>query len=512
MAANLSSFDATNDDIKSFPLGLQIVSGNAQLRTAPSTSGAAQLDPSQGKVQPAQITCPRSGFNPASWPAGSDGSVAGIQDPNNQGSGIGFPFQDCDGYASPMRVDVHFPSCYDPSAGLTNFRNNMAFPTPAAGGKLDCPKGWIHVPHMFFETYWDTHAFAPRFQQLNGKASPFTFSNGDTTGFSAHGDFISGWDNDELQNIIDNCDAGHAGLDACPGLKLGVNDGSGSCNIKCPVDEVVDGKLEKLPGNNPLAGWALGGGSVAAPSSVAAPAPVPVPSTSSSSKPTPTPIVPPVVKSEQAPSSSSSSSASPPPPPSSTSIVLAPVPTTSSSAFAAEAVTTKSTTPPAQPTLHAGKMTTVYDTITVWQTKTVYADKSAPTQLAQDTSGSADIAGFKYVGCYKDSSSRVLSGEVLPNLGLVSNTACVNYCASKGFSIAGTEYGGECYCGNNLSTLEKLDESKCSKACKGDASQKCGGDWALTLYTESGALPGAYKRHMHHHLHHARMPSRHFRR
>lgn len=466
------------------------------LRTAPSTSGAAQLDPSRGKMQPAQITCPRANYSPASWPADSDGSEAGIQSPNDKGSGIGFPFQDCDGYASPMRVDVHFPSCYDPSASLTDFRNNMAFPTAVAGGKLDCPKGWIHVPHMFFETYWDTHALAPRFQQLNGKATPFVFSNGDTTGFSAHGDFISGWDRDELQNIIDNCDAGHAGMHSCPGLKLGVNDDSGSCTVKCPIDEKIDGKLEKLPGNNPLVGWARGSGNVSPPASAAAPA------ASSSAAPTPSPSKEaPAVKSEPAPSSSAV-------PPSPTTVVHVAVPS-SSPPPVVEAATSK-TDPAPQPTPEAEKPTTVYDTVTMWQTKTVYAKK--PTATAQ-SSGSADISGFKYVGCYKDKISRVLSGEVLPKLGLVSNTVCVDYCASKGFSVAGTEYGGECYCGNQLSTLEKLDDAKCAMACKGDAGQTCGGDWALTLYAKGGSLPGAYKRHMQHHLHHARIPSRrHFRR
>jgi hypothetical protein len=510
----MSSFDATNDDIKSFPLGLQIVSGNAMLRTTPSKSGGGNLDPSRGPVQPAQITCPRSNFNPPSWPSGSDGSTAGIQDPNNTGQGIGFPFQDCDGYASPMRVDVHFPSCYDPSAGLTNYRNNMKFPTDAGNGKLDCPKGWIHVPHMFFETYWDTHALLPRFQNLIGKASPFVFANGDTTGFSAHGDFISGWDEDELQHIIDTCDAGHAGIHSCPGLKLGVNDDSGSCTIKCPVDEVIDGKLEKLPGNNPLAGWTRGGGNLPAPQPVPVPSPSTAPqpqpqpgagdsgsSSSSESKPSPTQPA-----AEMKPSSSA---APPPPPPSSTTLVAVTVQADKSSVAPVDSVTSQAAPIP-EP---SPKLTTVYETVTVWQTKTVYQEdnKPAPTQLAQNGRKASDIAGFKYVGCYKDSSKRALSGEVLPKLGLVSNTNCVNYCASKGFSIAGTEYGGECYCGNSLSPLEKLDDDKCAMACKGDGNQTCGGDWALTLYSKGGEAPGAgaAKRHAgHHYLHHARLPSR----
>lgn len=507
-------FDATDDDIQAFPLGLQIVSGDANLRTAPSTSGAAQLDPSKGPVQPVQITCPRGNFNPPSWPADSDGSMAGIQDPHNQGSGIGFPFQDCDGYASPMRIDVHFPSCYNPEAGLTDHENNMRFPTPAAGGKLNCPPGYVHVPHMFYETYWDTHALASRFQHLNGKASPFVFSNGDTTGFSAHADFISGWDEEELQHIIDTCDAGHAGIHSCPGLKYGANDDSGSCNIKCPVDEVIDGKLEKLPGNNPLAGWAYGGRDLPD-HSHPAPSPDPSPSSSPSAKPNPNPGAgndepepssnePPAAKTQPAPSSSAAPP--PPPPPEPTTLIAVPSPDNSP--------TTQAPPPPPETTDRAGRTRTVYDTVTVWQTTTVYHDGSspAPTQLAQDTSAAADeIAGYQYFGCYKDSANRVLNGKILPKIGAVSNTACVEYCASNGFAIAGTEYAGECFCGNSLGGAEKLDESKCDMQCKGDDSQTCGGDWALTVYSKAGAGSArrSARRHQHnHYLRHARIPSR----
>ncbi|KAJ4304324.1 hypothetical protein N0V88_001937 [Collariella sp. IMI 366227] len=491
-------FDATNDDLKAFPLGLQMVSGNAMLRKAPSTSGDAQLDPKRGPIQPAQITCPRSNFNPPSWPSGSDGSMAGIQDSQNQGSGTGFPFQDCDGYASPMRIDVHFPSCYNPEAGLTKFTSNMQFPSDAGNGKLDCPPGWIHVPHLFFETYWDTHAFAGRFEKLNGKASPFVFSNGDTTGFSAHGDFISGWDEGELQHIIDsNCDAGHAGLHSCPGLKLGVNaDNAPSCNIKCPVDEVIDGKLDKLPGNNPLAGWARGGGNLPVPQQapvntekleLTSEAVVIPSSTSEAVVALPSTTLVPVVVSSSKPSE-------PPVESKTTQVAPKPDPTTT--------------------TVHRpAKITTVYETVTIYATKTVYSD-TKPTDSVQESNTSPtpqDIAGFKYVGCYRDNAKRRIAGEILPKLGLVSNTACVNYCASKGFAVAGTEYGGECYCGNSISTAEKLDDKECAMKCKGDDKQTCGDDWALSVFAKGGQLKNE-KRHAHY-LHHARVPSRrHFQR
>ncbi|KAK3357330.1 hypothetical protein B0T25DRAFT_154843 [Lasiosphaeria hispida] len=500
-------FDATNDDIKSFPLGLQIVSGSAMLRTPPVKSGSQNLDPSKGVLSPAQITCPRGNFDPPSWPAGSDGSVAGIGDPNNKGSGIGFPFQDCDGYASPMRVDVHFPSCYNPAAGLTNFKANMAFPSDVGNGKLDCPKGWIHVPHMFFETYWDTHALLSRFQGTLGKSSPFVFANGDATGFSAHGDFISGWDEQALQQIIDNCDAGHAGIHQCPGLIGGVNDESKRCHATCPVDEPVNGKLDNLPGNNPLAGWQYGTGSGSGAgggnTNPAPPAPAP-PAPSSTKSPSTTGAAP----------SSSKAAYSPPAPVSSSKDALSvpsAIPTTfvpvvkasSSSSSPSSSVTAVPATTKVDPI--TGKTTTIYNTVTVWRTTTVEGSGSAPTQTSAPTSGTKDIGDFKYAGCYKDASDRFLAGEIRPNLGKISNTNCVTYCTSKGWTAAGTEYGGQCYCGKGLTTVEKLPESQCSMACEGAAGETCGGGWALSLYTKGGVAPSSpAKRHVHDHLMHHR--------
>ncbi|KAK0646476.1 hypothetical protein B0T16DRAFT_375131 [Cercophora newfieldiana] len=441
-------FDASNDDIKAFPLGLKLVSGNALARSTTAKNGAVNLDPSKGPVTPAAITCPRSNFNPPSWPAGSDGSMAGLGNPNNKGEGFGFPFQDCDGYASPMRVDVHFPSCYNPAAGLDNFKANSAFPSDAGNGKLDCPQGWIHVPHMFFETYWDTHKFLPRFQNLIGKESPFVFANGDVTGYSAHGDFISGWDERALQQIIDNCDVGHQGLHSCPGLIGGVNSRGTSCKATCPVTEDVKGPFDKLPGNNPLAGWKYGAETPEAPSNDYPPVNLPVVSSATPSKPA-----------------------------------------------AAEP----------EVTAPAGGYgtTTVVNTVTVYQTKTVYGSGPTPTKA---TDGK-DIGEFKPVGCFKDSSDRFLAGEKFANIGKASNTKCVEHCASKSFSIAGTQYGGECFCGNSLTTVEELDESKCDMSCDGDDSQICGGKWALTIFTKDGVAPSSSpkKRHVHDHfMHHRR--------
>jgi len=66
----------------------------------------------------------------------------------------------------------------------------------------------------------------------------------------------------------------------------------------------------------------------------------------------------------------------------------------------------------------------------------------------------------------------------------MTNEGCIAFCSSRGFSIAGTEYAGECFCGNELTSLQ-LDESKCDMACKGNSSQKCGGPAALSVYKKA---------------------------
>lgn len=261
------SFEKSHDDIKAFPLGMSMVSGDGATRVVPESGVKANLDPSKGPVNAARWTCPRlnGNYNPPSWPADSDGSMAGIGDPVNKGEGIGFPDQNCDGYASPLRADVHFPSCYNPKAGLTNYAENMAWPEDNKG-YLDCPEGYIHVPHLFLEVYWNTPEFADRWEQGKGQ-QPFVLSSGDATGFSSHGDFMSGWDEELLQHIIDTCNTGTIGMDKCPGLFYGLN--KEECTIDSLIDEKIDGVLDKLPGNNPLQGWSYGvtGGSSPPPSS-----------------------------------------------------------------------------------------------------------------------------------------------------------------------------------------------------------------------------------------------------
>ena len=278
-ANRYDSFEATDDDIVAFPRGLSILAGDASTRTAPSTGSIGNLDPSNGPVNNVLWTCPRANYDTPAWPAGSDGTTAGIQDPNNKGQGVGFPTQYCDGYASPLRADIHFPSCYNPKAGLTNYKENMAWPSSegaSAGGRTNCPEGYIHVPHLFMEVYWDTPKFSDRWTPGNGE-QPFVLSNGDVTGYSLHADFLAAWDEDLLQNIIDNCNSAHDGMEACPGVEAHINTEECECENAATFRTTGSGAISELPGNNPLSGFSYG----AAPAQ-SSPAPVDTPTQNSS--------------------------------------------------------------------------------------------------------------------------------------------------------------------------------------------------------------------------------------
>ena len=183
---NHFSFEATTDKITAFQPGHRMVIGSPSLRTPPATGGKSILDLADGTPQPIQWTCPRSSTSEPLYPTDSDGlNGVGIQDPDNSGAGVGFPDQNCDGYASPLRADIHFPSCYDPSQGLDAYKTNMQFPTNG-----NCPTGWVHTPHIFYEVYWNTPKFASLWTPGQG-TQPFVLSNGDPTGYSLHADFVS---------------------------------------------------------------------------------------------------------------------------------------------------------------------------------------------------------------------------------------------------------------------------------------------------------------------------------
>lgn len=74
----------------------------------------------------------------------------------------------------------------------------------------------------------------------------------------------------------------------------------------------------------------------------------------------------------------------------------------------------------------------------------------------------------------------------------MTNELCQSTCLAAGFSIAGTEYAGECWCGNaiiNGGGPAPNGNVGCNMPCKGNTAEICGGPDRLDVwqYVSGGA-------------------------
>ncbi|GIL87750.1 hypothetical protein Vretimale_13087 [Volvox reticuliferus] len=87
-----------------------------------------------------------------------------------------------------------------------------------------------------------------------------------------------------------------------------------------------------------------------------------------------------------------------------------------------------------------------------------------------------------FVGCYQDSWNRAL-----PEMYDMSTEMTIDRCRLQaqmsGFPYFGLEGGRECFAGNDiLRVLTRERTDNCNMTCTGNASQICGGEWALSVY------------------------------
>ncbi|XP_046347044.1 putative fungistatic metabolite isoform X2 [Haliotis rufescens] len=87
----------------------------------------------------------------------------------------------------------------------------------------------------------------------------------------------------------------------------------------------------------------------------------------------------------------------------------------------------------------------------------------------------------KYVGCYRDSWVRALH-FLCPTTHLTTEK-CRMCCLDHNFSYFGTEVGLQCFCGDDIhSGNKKVDDTECASPCAGDVQDRCGGNWAISIY------------------------------
>lgn len=176
----------------------------------------------------------------------------------------GFPtgFQSCKyGFSS----EVTFPSCWNgKKIDPKHPHEHMAYPSNDGGhGIQKCPitHRAARFPTVLIEFWYDTSSFD---KQYDIHSSPWATSNGDSTGYGFHADFMNGWEEGVLEHAIQEkggcncgCACGQIEMEQCFGSAK-VNKDSDSAFQQCSVmtaDAAEAAKyLESLPGCNPLQG------------------------------------------------------------------------------------------------------------------------------------------------------------------------------------------------------------------------------------------------------------------
>ncbi|PPQ69508.1 hypothetical protein CVT24_001462 [Panaeolus cyanescens] len=101
------------------------------------------------------------------------------------------------------------------------------------------------------------------------------------------------------------------------------------------------------------------------------------------------------------------------------------------------------------------------------------------------------IGTWNYKGCYKDFGTRILTYRFdVP--GGNNAERCTALCGSKGYGLAGMEYGQECWCDNYMpfdDSTALMPNGDCNMACPGDSTEVCGAGNRMTLYQNSAATP-----------------------
>ncbi|KAL8710992.1 MAG: hypothetical protein Q9220_004591 [cf. Caloplaca sp. 1 TL-2023] len=142
-----------------------------------------------------------------------------------------------------LRAQVHFQSCWN---GVDLYKTDNSHVEYMSG--LDngiCPPTHpIPLIHMFFEVLYSVNS-------INKDGGKFVFSQGDTTGFGFHGDFLNGWKTNVLTAGIQQCAfTNNGGVDDCAPFKPSINPKFSDICPERPslLNEPVHGTIAKLPG------------------------------------------------------------------------------------------------------------------------------------------------------------------------------------------------------------------------------------------------------------------------
>jgi hypothetical protein len=134
---------------------------------------------------------------------------------------------------------------------------------------------------------------------------------------------------------------------------------------------------------------------------------------------------------------------------------------------------------------------------TVVPTSTPTAITTVPPTMTSSTSSTVTTtvvltttslpAGFSYQGCWVDNANgrRVMNNQQ-PDYSQTTVESCVSRCTSLGYSVAGIEYGVQCFCDNVLRNgAAQAQDSDCGMVCPENPAEKCGAGNRLSVFSNS---------------------------
>ncbi|KAJ4233264.1 hypothetical protein FSOLCH5_010121 [Fusarium solani] len=232
------------DNVTAFPPDFRMLSGTNSRRTY-TAGDPSKPDPEKstwqalGETDQDTLAQRALGFNCLNYAREPEGTLYRHYMPDKQ-----YLDANCkDG----LRLEIMFPSCWKGGDALdsANHKDHVAFPDLVMTGT--CPDGYpVRLPSLMYEVIWNTNAFADR-------PGRFVLANGDTTGYGYHADFITGWDEDFLQQAIETCTSETGLIGACPLFDVISESEATSCKMNLPDSlkkEDVLGPMKQLPGGN----------------------------------------------------------------------------------------------------------------------------------------------------------------------------------------------------------------------------------------------------------------------
>ncbi len=110
---------------------------------------------------------------------------------------------------------------------------------------------------------------------------------------------------------------------------------------------------------------------------------------------------------------------------------------------------------------------------------------SSATATASGIPGPTSLpSGWVSGGCWVDQVyGRILQYEQ-PDDPTMTVESCIDTCADSNYTVAGTEFGVQCFCGYEIinAGTRASNPGDCSQACGGNSAEFCGGGNRMNIY------------------------------